>query len=74
MKPIKTEADYDAVLERIETLWGSDEDTPEGDELEVLVTLIEAYEAKHHPIPAPDPIEAIKFRMEQANLTRQDNL
>ncbi len=72
MKPIKTEADYDAVLERIETLWGSDEDTPEGDELEVLVTLIEAYEAKHHPIPAPDPIEAIKFRMEQQGLTRKD--
>ena len=72
MKPIKTEADYDAVLERIETLWGSDEDTPEGDELEVLVTLIEAYEVKHHPIPAPDPIEAIKFRMEQQGLTRKD--
>ncbi len=72
MKPIKTEADYDAVLERIETLWGSDEDTPEGDELEVLVTLIEAYEAKHHPIPGPDPIEAIKFRMEQQGLTRKD--
>jgi HTH-type transcriptional regulator/antitoxin HigA len=72
INPIKTEADYEATLARVEELWGSEPDTPEGDELEVLFTLVEAYEAKHYPIAPPDPIEAIKFEMENRGLTRKD--
>ncbi|MDY6994147.1 MAG: DNA-binding protein [Pseudomonadota bacterium] len=72
IQPIKTEADYEAALARIETLWESKPQTPEGDELEVLFTLVEAYEAQHHPIGPPDPIEAIKFTMEYRNLKRKD--
>ena len=59
IKPIKNEADYQAVLEEIERLFDADPDTPEGDRLEVLTTLVEAYEEKHYSIPMPDPIEAI---------------
>jgi HTH-type transcriptional regulator/antitoxin HigA len=70
--PIKTEADYDTALAEIDRLWGSAEGTPDGDRLDVLLVLVEAYEAKHHAIAPPDPIEAIKFRMEQMNLTRKD--
>jgi len=51
---------------------GADPDTPEGDKLDVLITLVEAYEARHHPIAPPDPIEAILFRMEQSGLERKD--
>ena len=65
IKPIKNEADHAAALRAIERLWGADEGTAEGDRLEVLVTLVEAYEQAHFPIDAPDPIEAIKFRLEQ---------
>jgi HTH-type transcriptional regulator/antitoxin HigA len=65
IRPIKTEADCDAALRRIETLWGADPGTPEGDELDVLATLIEAYESEHYPLDLPDPIQAIKFRLEQ---------
>lgn len=65
IKPIKTEADYAAALREIERLWGADEGTAEGDRLEVLTTLVGAYEQAHFPIDAPDPIEAIKFRLEQ---------
>jgi HTH-type transcriptional regulator / antitoxin HigA len=65
IKPIRTEADYDAVLRRIEALWGASQGTPEGDELDVLATLAESYENEHYPIDLPDPIEAIKFRLEQ---------
>ena len=65
VKPIKTEADYHAVLREIEDLWGAEESTPDGDRLEVLATLVEAYEESHFPIDIPDPIEAIKFRLEQ---------
>jgi HTH-type transcriptional regulator/antitoxin HigA len=65
IKPIRTEADYEAVLRRIETLWGAAQGTPEGDELDVLATLVESYESGHYPIDLPDPIEAIKFRLEQ---------
>jgi HTH-type transcriptional regulator/antitoxin HigA len=65
IRPIKNEADYDAALARIDALFDAGIDTPEGDELDILVTLVEAYEAKHYPIDSPDPIEAIKFRMEQ---------
>jgi HTH-type transcriptional regulator/antitoxin HigA len=72
VKPIRTEADYDAALEDVAALWGSRSGTPEGDRLDLLATLIDAYEAKHHPIDPPDPIEAIKFRMEQQGMTRKD--
>lgn len=70
--PIKSENDYDAALERIDALMDAELDTPEGDELDILVTLVEAYEAKLHPIDPPDPIEAILFRMEQMGLDRKD--
>jgi hypothetical protein len=63
IKPIRREMDYDAALRRIEALWGAAEGTPEGDELNILVTLAEAYEREHFPVDLPDPIEAIKFRL-----------
>lgn len=72
IRPIKTEQDYDAALAEVETLWGAEPDTPNGDKLDVLITLIEAYEARHHPIAPPDPVEAILFRMEQAGMQRKD--
>jgi HTH-type transcriptional regulator / antitoxin HigA len=72
IRPIKTEEDYNNALRRIETLWGAKKDTPEGDELDLLVTLVESYEIKHYPIAPPDPIDAIKFRMEQMGLTSAD--
>jgi HTH-type transcriptional regulator/antitoxin HigA len=72
LKPIRTEADYDAALAEVEHLWGSKSGTPEGDRLDVLATLIDVYEAKHYPIDPPDPIEAIRFRMEQQGITRKD--
>lgn len=65
IRPIRNEADHEAALRRIEALWGAAAGTPEGDELDVLATLTEAYEREHHPIDQPDPIEAIKFRLEQ---------
>ena len=70
--PIRTENDYDAALKRIDQLMNAELGTPEGDELDILVTLVEAYEAKHYPIPSCDPIEAIKFRMEQMGLEAKD--
>ncbi|OGA09779.1 MAG: DNA-binding protein, partial [Betaproteobacteria bacterium RIFCSPLOWO2_02_64_14] len=70
--PIRTEKDYDAALAEIERLWGSKRRTPNGDRLDVLLILVESYEAKNHPIDPPDPVDAIKFRMEQMNLTRKD--
>lgn len=72
LKPIRTEADYDAALAEVERLWGAKSGTPDGDRLDVLATLIEVYEEKHHPMDPPDPIEAIRFRMEQQGLTRKD--
>lgn len=72
IRPIKTEADYRAALKEVERLWEAAPGTPEGDRVEVLTTLIEAYEARHHPIPAPDPIEAILFMMEQKGFTRRN--
>ncbi len=72
IRPIRTEKDYDAALARIEQIWEAEPGTPESDELDVLSLLVEAYEAEHHPIPPPDPIEAIKFRMEQMGLSRKD--
>ena len=72
IKPIRSEKDYEAALAEVERLWGAKSGTPRGDRLDVLVTLIEAYEDKHIPMDPPDPIEAIKFRMEQQALTRKD--
>ena len=65
LKPIRNEADYEAALAEVERLWGARSGTPEGDRLDVLATLIDVYEAKHHPMDPPDPVEAIRFRMEQ---------
>ena len=70
--PIKTPRDYDQALARIEQLMESKPGTKAGDELDVLTTLVEAYEAKHHQIYPPDPVEAIKFRMDQLGMTRKD--
>jgi len=70
--PIRNDEDHGRALARIEELWGSPQGTPEAEALEVLVTLVDAYEAQHHAIEAPDPIEAILFRMEQQGLTRRD--
>jgi HTH-type transcriptional regulator/antitoxin HigA len=72
IKPIRTKADYKAALSEMEELWGAKGGTPRGDRLDVLATLVEAYEAEHYPIDPPDPIEAIKFRMEQRGLSRRD--
>jgi HTH-type transcriptional regulator / antitoxin HigA len=69
---IKTEQDYDAALAEIEALWGAAIGSPEGDKLDVLLTLAEAYETKHDPVAPPDPVEAILFRMEQAGLQNKD--
>ena len=68
IKPIKTERDYKAVLRRVDELWNSPQGSPEEDELTVLATLIDAYEEEHYPVNLPDPIEAIKFRLEQQGL------
>lgn len=72
VKPIRSEADYEAALAEIERLWGARSGTPESDRLNVLATLVDAYESEHEPIDPPDPIEAIKFRMDQQGLTRRD--
>ena len=72
IKPIKTDADYRAALKEVETLMMAEPNTPEGEKLDVLVTLIEAYERKHFPLDLPDPVEAIKFEMEQKGLTVKD--
>jgi HTH-type transcriptional regulator/antitoxin HigA len=72
IKPIRSEADYAEALSEVERLWGAPSGTLDGDRLDVLATLIDAYEDEHHPIDPPDPIEAIKFRMEQQGLTRKD--
>jgi HTH-type transcriptional regulator/antitoxin HigA len=72
IKPIRTKRDYEAALREIKRLWGGKAGSPEGDRLDVLATLIDAYEAEHFPMDPPDPIEAIKFRMEQQGLTRRD--
>ena len=72
LKPIRSDADYDAALAEVERLWGTKSGTPDGDRLDVLATLIDAYEAERYPIDPPDPIDAILFRMEQQGLTRKD--
>lgn len=76
LRPVHTEADYRAALKQAEVFFDladePDPDSPQGAFFEALITLIQAYEAKHYPIDPPDPIEAIKFRMEQGGLTVQD--
>jgi HTH-type transcriptional regulator / antitoxin HigA len=72
IKPIRTKRDYEAALDEVERLWGSKLGTPEGNRLDVLATLIEAFETAHYPMDPPDPVEAIKFRMEQQGLSRRD--
>jgi HTH-type transcriptional regulator / antitoxin HigA len=72
IRPIRTKADYRAALKEAERLWDAEPGTVAGDRVEVLVTLIEAYEAKHYPIAAPDPIAAIEFMLEQKGLKRRD--
>ena len=72
LKPIRTEADHEKALAEIERLWGARTGTPEGDRLDILATLIDVYENEHYPVDPPDPIAAIKFRMEQQGLTRKD--
>ncbi len=72
LKPIRTKTDYEKALREVERLWGAKSGTPEGDRLDVLATLIDAYEAEHYPMEPPDPVEAIKFRMEQQGLSRKD--
>jgi HTH-type transcriptional regulator/antitoxin HigA len=72
IRPIRTDADYRAALDEVERHWDAEPGTADGDCIEVLSTLIEAYEAQHHPIPAPDPIAAIIFMMEQKGLTRRE--
>jgi HTH-type transcriptional regulator/antitoxin HigA len=72
IQPIKTEKDYDAALQLIEELWESEEGTAEGDRLDILITLVDAYELINHPIYPPDPVAAIEFHMEQNELTRAD--
>lgn len=70
IKPVKTEKDYNTSIRRIEVLWGAKKDTPQGDELDLPVTLVESYEMKYYPIALTDPVDAIKFRMEQMGLTK----
>jgi len=72
LKPVRTKADYEKALSDAEHLWGAKSGTPAGDRLDVLATLIDAYEAEHYPMDPPDPVEAIKFRMEQLGLSRKD--
>lgn len=72
LKPIRNEKDYERALAEVEVLWGAKAGTPKGDRLDILATLIEAYETEHYPMDPPDPIEAIKFRMEQQELSRKD--
>jgi len=72
LKPIKTRADYEVAVTEMKRLWGAKSGTPDGDRLDILATLVDTYEARHFPMDPPDPIEAIKFRMEQQGLTRKD--
>ena len=72
IKPIKTKADYRATLSEVETLMGAKANSADGERLDILVTLVEAYERKHFPLEHPDPVEAIKFQMDQKGLTPKD--
>ncbi len=72
LRPILSERDYERALAEVEELWGAKAGTPKGDRLDILATLIEAYQTEHYPMDPPDPIEAIKFRMEQSGLAAKD--
>lgn len=72
LKPVKTEKDYENALKRLELIFDASADTKEGDEAEILSLLIENYENQYYPIESPDPIEAIKIRMEELNLKQKD--
>lgn len=72
VRPIRNEDDYETALADVAALWGAASGTPEGDRLDVLATLIDVYEARHHAMDPPDPVEAIRFRMEQQGMTRKD--
>jgi HTH-type transcriptional regulator / antitoxin HigA len=72
LRPIRTEGDYEAALAEVERLWGAPSGTPDGDRLDVLATLIDAYESAQYPMDPPDPVDAIRFRMEQQGLRRKD--
>jgi len=72
LKPIRTKTDYKNAMAEIRRLWGAKSGTADGDRLDVLATLVETYESEHYPMDPPDPVEAIKFRMEQQGLTRKD--
>lgn len=72
IKPIKSDTDYRSVLAEIATLMRAEADTPEGERLDILVTLVEAYERRHYPLDLPDPVEAIRFQMEQKGLSPKD--
>ena len=71
LKPIRTDSDHESALKEIERLWGAVEGTANGDRLEILITLVEAYEQTHFPMDMPDPIEAIKFRLEQQGIDKK---
>jgi len=72
IKPIRNHQDYQEALSQVETFWGAEQDTPNGDQFDILLVLIEAYETKNYPMPPSDPIDAICFLMDQLNLTRKD--
>lgn len=72
LKPIKSDRELNRVLKRIDELWGAKPNTPNGDELDILMLIVEKYEDEHYAIPTSDPIEAIKFLMDQNDLTRKD--
>ena len=72
LKPIRNSSDLEQAFTRLETLWGAPQNSPEGDELDILVILIERYESQHTPIPPSEPIAAIQFRMEQMGLIQRD--
>jgi HTH-type transcriptional regulator/antitoxin HigA len=72
VRPIRTRDDHSAALRRIDALWGTEDGTPEGDELDILVTLVERYETKHAAAPHASPLEVLKFMMEQNDRTQKD--
>lgn len=72
LKPLRSKDDYEEAIAEVDALWGARAGTPEGDRLDILATLIDVYETAHYPMKVPDPVQAIKFRMEQQGLTRKD--
>ena len=72
IRPIRSDSDHSTAMREIDRLWGARAGSADAEKLDVLITLVDAYEAKHHPIDSPDPIAAIRFRMEQEGLTRAD--